>query len=223
MAIANRQSLKDEAYHSIKETLLRTEGSSDAFSERQLATELNIGLGPVRSALERLRAEGLIVVAPNLGIRLPEITSDAIIDFYEMRTVLEQHVLWALANRLERPAFGSLDKIIDEQEECVRRTDPATYHELDMEFHLGFAKLYGNVEILRALEGLKDRMHRLSARLHAGHPERLAENFQQHKEILEAVRSGQGDLAKERLQNHLTHARSFILDPNSRTRALRAG
>jgi DNA-binding GntR family transcriptional regulator len=40
----------------------------------------------------------------------------------------------------------------------VRQTDPATYHELDMEFHLGFAKLYGNVEILRALEGLKDRM-----------------------------------------------------------------
>jgi DNA-binding GntR family transcriptional regulator len=88
LAIANRQSLKDEAYHSIKETLLKTEGSSDAFSERQLATELNIGLGPVRSALERLRAEGLIVVAPNLGIRLPEITSDAIIDFYEMRTSL---------------------------------------------------------------------------------------------------------------------------------------
>lgn len=215
--LASRNSLKEEAYRSIKEALLSSDSSTEGFSERQLAATLNIGLGSVRSALERLRAEGLIVVAPNLGIRLPEITSNAIIDFYEMRIVLEQHVLQGLAKRAANDIFADIDDIIAQQERCVQICDTAAYHALDMEFHLGLAKLYGNSEILRALEGLRDRMKRLSTRLHAGHPERLPENFEQHKQILEAVKQGDGELAKQRLMTHLTHARNFILDPNART------
>lgn len=59
----------------IQEKLERT------FSERALAATLDLGLDPIRSALERLRAGSLIVVAANSGIRLPKITSREILDF----------------------------------------------------------------------------------------------------------------------------------------------
>jgi hypothetical protein len=82
---------RTEAYSKIR-TLLLHGDSEQTYSERVLAASLDLGLGPVRFALERLRAEGLIVVAANSGIRLPEITSREILDFYELRMVIECHV-----------------------------------------------------------------------------------------------------------------------------------
>src|ERR1700677_316333 len=68
----DRVLLKDEAYATIRDFLVRTEGSDHMLSERALAARLGLGLGSVRSALERLRVEGLISVAPNSGLRLPD-------------------------------------------------------------------------------------------------------------------------------------------------------
>ncbi|EJZ19892.1 GntR family transcriptional regulator, partial [Rhizobium sp. Pop5] len=71
--------LRDEAYQTIKEFLL-TEESEEVLSERTLASRFKLGLAPVRSAVERLRAEGLLTAMMNSGLRLPEITAREILD-----------------------------------------------------------------------------------------------------------------------------------------------
>lgn len=208
--------LKEQAYERIKSVLLAPGYSPGLLSERQLSATLGISLGPVRAALERLRAERLIVVSRNTGIQVPDLTPDAILDFYEVRAVLEARVVERLATRDISARCSTIESILSEQEMCVARNEAGLYHELDMQFHLELASLYGNAEIVRVLGGLRDRMQRLSLKLHAGHPERLAQNFLQHQGILEAIRAGDPQLSQERLISHLTGGRSFILDPDQR-------
>lgn len=213
-----RASLTQTAYDGIKALLLDSQGSGAAFSERQLSAQLGLGLAPIRAALSRLRAEELIVVVPNAGIRLPDLPPRAILDFYELRTALETHVVSALAARGVAARLGPIRELLDEQEACVRAGDAKAYHHKDMAFHRALAELHGNAEIVRVLSGLRDRMQRLSSVLHAGHPDRLSANFGQHVAILDAIAAGDAAAAVGRLRDHLSHARDLVMDPLARTR-----
>jgi DNA-binding GntR family transcriptional regulator len=207
---------KDEAYAVIRVHLFSAESTDPALSERSLAAQLGLSLGPVRSALERLRAEGLITVSPNNGIRLPEITAREVLDFYEMRMVMECHIVASLAGRLSAEQSAELEEIIADQEAAAARRDTIRYHQLDLDFHTAFAEFHGNAEMLRALRQMRDKMYRLSRRLHSAHPERLSVNAAQHRTIMEAVRDGNARGARRNMQTHLTWGRAFTLDPDRR-------
>ena len=214
-AVQPRRSLKNEAYTKIK-AFLFDDITERVYSERQLATWLNIGLGSVRSAVERLRTESLIAVLPNSGIRVPELSAHTIIDFYEFRSVVEAHVVASLAGRLTQGQITHVEKILTKQEECVELGRSEDYHDLDMKFHIALAEFHGNREIVRNLWQLRDKMYRLSKRLHQSHPERLAVNAKQHRAIWHEVCVGNGGKAMELLQSHLRWGRSCTLDPTLR-------
>ncbi|MBV9656002.1 MAG: GntR family transcriptional regulator [Acetobacteraceae bacterium] len=210
-----RPLLRDEAYAKIKAHLLQE--NPDAFySERALAARLGLGLAPVRSALERLRAEGLILVSPNSGFRLPEIAAREILDFYELRLVIECHVVRSLAGRLSDAQANQIEDILDEQETSAASGNTGRYHVLDLEFHTVLAAFHGNPEMERALRQLRDKMYRLSRRMHRAHPERLVTNAAQHRGIFDAVRAGKVDEAEVRMRSHLDWGRRFTLDPDQR-------
>jgi DNA-binding GntR family transcriptional regulator len=206
---------RDKAYIKIK-TLLFDETADRVYSERQLATSLRLGLSSVRSALERLRAENLISVVPNSGIRVPELTPHAIIDFYEFRAIVESHVVASVAGRLKDTQISRVDSILSQQAECVENARSEDYHDLDMQFHIALAEFHGNQEIVRNLWQLRDKMYRLSKRLHQSHPERLGINAEQHREIWREICLGDGVKAVELLQAHLRWGRNCTLDPRMR-------
>jgi len=197
------------------------ENSERTYSERQLASALDIGLASVRSAVERLRAEGLIAVLPNSGIRVPELSAQSIIDFYEFRSIVESHVVRSLAGRLTRAEMAPVEAILLRQQDCVRHARAEEYHDLDMNFHIALAALHGNQEIVRHLGQLRDRMYRLSKRVHQSRPERLAVNAAQHQAIWREIREGDGTRAAELLQAHLRWGQSCTLDPTARGARLR--
>ena len=207
--------LKDEAYARVRDYLLGDDVDG-VLSERVLAARLGLGLGPLRSAVERLRTEGLISVIANSGLRVPDVTAKEIIDFYEMRMVVECHVAASLAGRLTGPQSDRLEDVLVAQEHSAATRDTAEYHRLDLDFHTVLAEFYGNAEMIRALGQLRNKMYRLSRRLHRAHPERLAVNAAQHRGIVEAIRAGDGVEARSRTNTHLTWGRVFTLDPDGR-------
>lgn len=211
----SRLLLKDEAYSKVRAYLLE-EDCEASYSERALAARMNLGLGPVRSAIERLRADGLISVNPNSGIRLPEITSREILDFYELRMVIECQVVASLAGCLSAGQLSQIDAILVEQENSAAGGDTVRYHQLDLEFHTVLAEFHGNAEMEHALRRLRDKMYRLARRMHRAHPERLAVNAGQHRGIFDAVRAGNPEEARQRMKTHLDWGRRFTLDPDRR-------
>ena len=207
--------LRDTAYTSVRDYLLSEEEDA-GLSERSLATRLGLGLAPLRSALERLRAEGLVAVAPNSGLRLPETTAREIIDFYELRLVVECHIARQLAVRLTAAQSAVLEEILTAQERAAETRDTVRYHQLDLDFHAALTGFHGNPEMVRALGQLRNKMHRLSRRLHRAHPERLAVNAEQHRGIVDAIRSGDTGAAHAKMETHLVWGRAFTLDPDGR-------
>jgi DNA-binding GntR family transcriptional regulator len=211
-----RRSLKVEAYTKIKSFLFDDDVHERVYSERQLATWLDIGLGSVRAAVERLRAEGLIAVLPNSGIRVPELTAHMVIDFYELRSVIESHVVASLAGQLSRSQIGQVESILLKQQQYVEEIRTEDYYDIDMAFHITLAEFHGNREIARTLGQMRDKCYRLQRRLHKTRPEWLAGNVEQHRAIWHAIRDGDSAGAMGALQGHLRWGRMCALDPTLR-------
>lgn len=207
---------KDQAYWAIKQLMLDEDDAQMIFSERYLAGELDMGLASIRSALERLRSEGIVETIPKAGVRLPQITYREVMEFFEMRLVIEPHIAQGLAGRLGPAECDELAVLIADQKQAARERDTVAYHRFDLAFHECLARLYGNREMMRALGQMRDKMYRLSRLIHTTHPDRLTTNAEQHERVVDAICSGRHSDAKEAMELHLKWGRDVNVSPTGR-------
>ncbi|WP_157961746.1 GntR family transcriptional regulator [Acuticoccus kandeliae] len=204
---------KEQAYLTIKRFLFEEEDNQSIFSERFLAAKLEMGLASVRAALERMRAERIVETIPKAGIRLPQISHNEIIEFFEMRLVIEPYISREIAGRLNPSQCDVLEALIADQRKAVVERDTIAYHKFDLELHETLADMHGNREMIRALGQMRDKMFRLSRRIHRTHPERLKRNVDQHHAVVEAVCNGRPRDAEMAMWTHLSWGRDQTLDP----------
>jgi Mn-dependent DtxR family transcriptional regulator len=94
--LTNVPNLTELTYRSIKEQVLEgTFREGTRLTEEQLANQLGISRSPVREALNRLEAEGLISIESRRGAYVKEFSRKEVSDLYEFREVLELHSIAA--------------------------------------------------------------------------------------------------------------------------------
>jgi GntR family transcriptional regulator, rspAB operon transcriptional repressor len=208
--------LKEHAFQAIKDGILSDQFPGGSFlSERQIAAWLKMSKTPVRAAFERLEMEGFVTTSPQQGVVVRELTFQEIADHFEMRVALESFVVRNLAGRLTPDQVKQLTANLEAQRECVERGDVHGSVRLDGEFHLLLCGFFHNQEINRVMWQTRDKIFRVVQRVHSQHPERLNTNYPEHRAIAEAIVQGDGDLATERLLEHLEHGKQFLMSPRS--------
>lgn len=114
-----------------------------------LATKFGASRIPVREALRQLQDEGLVILAPNRGAWIADVTSQESIEVYKIREVLEPLAIAESVPRLTEADVDALDATVArlEQVDSVQEYIP-----LDREFHL---KTYARApmpQLLRMIE-----------------------------------------------------------------------
>lgn len=209
-----RSLMKDRAYADIKRLILDEAVAPGEFlSERQLAARLQMSKTPIKSALERLEAEGFIGVSPQQGIVVHDLSLEEIADQFEIREVLEPYVVRQLAGRLTPPQAERMSANLLAQEASVGTGDVRENVRLDADFHLLWCEFLGNSEILATMQRLRDRIHRVVSRVSRRNPHRMREGGDEHRQIAEAVVAGDGDLAADRMRYHLNFGKQLLLAP----------
>src|SRR5207302_4501296 len=88
-----RPLLKDRAYRELKRLIQTGVFPAGTFlSERQLADRLAMSKTPVRSAVEKLAAQGLVAVAPQQGIVVKDLAVHEMVELFEVRSAVEPYV-----------------------------------------------------------------------------------------------------------------------------------
>jgi DNA-binding GntR family transcriptional regulator len=210
---ASRNLLKDRAYAEIKQRILSGDLPAGAFlAERQLASQLSMSKTPIRAALERLELEGFVTISPQQGIIIRDLTVHDIADQYEIRTALESFVLRSLAGRLLPAQVRRLQANLDAQK-ANGLGDVERGIALDTEFHILFCEFLGNREILRVMNQLREKIHRVIAQVVKLHPDRMAGSYEEHCAIADAVITGDAALAARRIEEHLEVGKQGLLSP----------
>ena len=106
----------------------------EPLNEIRLAKELQVSRTPIREALRRLAAEGLVTVTPNVGARVSEINLRDFRELIEFRIILERGVAQLVAvNSTEDDLHAMRQLHSKTQSEKTEDLDRLT--DLDSEFH----------------------------------------------------------------------------------------
>jgi DNA-binding GntR family transcriptional regulator len=213
-AATSRGLFKQRAYEEIKRLILGDEIAPGSFiAERSLASRLSMSTTPVRSALERLEQEGLLSISPKQGAVVREFSFREISELYEIRVALEPFVARNIAGRLMPAQIERLNANLDAQRENLVRRDIAVCVRLDEDFHTLFSEFLDNREILRVMQSLRDKTHRIFHRVFSLNPGRMDGSYKEHQAIAESMIKGPPKLAAERIEAHLDVGRRMLLDP----------
>jgi DNA-binding GntR family transcriptional regulator len=145
------------AYNSIKEYVL--EGSLDENSrltEEFLSAQLGISKSPIREALNRLEAEGLIRIEPRKGAYLRRLAAQEVSDLYDLREALETCVVRTVRPRPD--LFIDLRRSLQRQRTFLKANDRAHYIGEDVHFHSELARATGNAQLCSILENIQNQI-----------------------------------------------------------------
>ncbi len=211
-----RRSLSDSVYDAVLAMLMdRQLEPDDSLSIDGLARELGVSPTPVREALARLEAPGLVRRTALKGYRVaPLLTESELRDLMEARLVLEP-VLAARACERSTPEFiAELERLMESQDHAGRGPSFENYQDFlrsDEAFHAAIAEQSGNQFLGTAYTALGGQVQRF--RLFAGQGVIDAEQaVAEHQGIFEAMRGGSPDETAEAMRTHLTNVADRAAD-----------
>ncbi len=177
-------------------------GSS--FSLRDLSQQLGVSFIPVREALRRLEAQGLIVIRPGRSATVAEFDRDDLHAIYRLRKRIEPEIAGRASELLDAEAVAELEQVLvvfgDE------RTDNEQQWAIHREFHLKLLSPAATPWDLRTLEMLWDageRYVRHAFDKHAMEPQETRRRLDSHYVLLRAVASGDARAASAATLDHL--------------------
>jgi DNA-binding GntR family transcriptional regulator len=163
-------------------------------SEVALSKELSVSRGPIREAMGRLAADGLVTVRPRRGAEVRAITPRELIDAYQVREALE-----VLAVRLAVPRISDWDldrlaALIDKMAEHARQNAVADFFAANVLFHDLLCEVSGNEKLVQVHRRLAAETGRFQARTLALRGN-LESSVSEHRAILSAIRKRDADEA----------------------------
>ena len=145
------------AYKSIKEYIL--EGGLDEDSrltEEFLSGQLGISKSPIREALNRLEAEGLIRIEARRGAYLRSFSDKEVADLYDVREALEIH---AVRTGVFPPAqIKELRASVKRLRGHLKANERTKYIDEDVSFHAAIARATGNAKLCDVLQNVQNQI-----------------------------------------------------------------
>ena len=207
----------ERALDTLREDILRGALPAGArLGEVELAERLGVSRTPVREALSRLAAEGLVELVPNRGARVASWTVDELEGVFALRSLLEPQ-LTALAVPHATPAdLDALDDLAARMVDLGDR-DPDALVPLNRAFHGRLVELAAAPALATALAGA---VHSplVARNFHAYDAASLHRSLAHHAEIVAALRAGDPEWARAAMTAHIHNARAVMVRAAARPR-----
>ena len=182
--------------------------SGDELSLTEIAAKMNISRTPVREAFQVLESEGLITLRMNKGAIVNNIDGKFIRDIFEMRILLESEAAYRAAkNGMETDAL--LEKLYDLRGH-LNAVNVAEYEKLNQEIHQSIWRAADNHQLTGYLMDLWNGPS-------VGHGDNAAQHHyesstHEHIVLLQAIRDGKPDEAKNAMTGHISRSMANILE-----------
>lgn len=183
----------------------------ERITENKVAADFGLSRTPVREALQRLEAEGLIQVVPKRGSFVSRPTVEDILEIYQMRTPLEAACARVAAERIEEDQITLLDRLVRVEQGRGPGRAPDRSLRAAAQFH---AVIYGcsrNQRMATLLMDLQNQVHRVRV-LWPSTVARLSDTWIEHARIVDALRARDPVEAERLMVEHLEKARLTTLE-----------
>lgn len=198
----------------LREGILRGDFPPGArLGEVELAGRLEVSRTPVREALSRLAAEGLVELRPGRGARVRSWTPEQLRQIFEVRLRLEPYAVRLAVPRLDADGLAELDVLAAQMCRLGRSgpgRDLAAVVQRNRRFHGALVDAADSPALAASLTAV---IHGAVVHQNFHHyaPDALARSLAHHVELVAAARAGDPDWAEAVMRAHLGNARATML------------
>jgi DNA-binding GntR family transcriptional regulator len=216
--LLNHATLAEQVYqHLRREILSNAYPPNAALPEKVLAGQLNVSRVPVREALHRLAADGLVTVRPRQGAFVSSLSPQQFLDAYRVREALEELAIKLALPNLTGEDIDALARLQAEMRTHAAADDANAFFAANRAFHGLFIERSRNDYLKGIYYPLIDQMRwHISSSL--GLRGGLDRSIEEHQAILVAVQSGDAEEAARLLREHI-HVPQRALEQNAATAA----
>jgi DNA-binding GntR family transcriptional regulator len=207
-----KKSLSEMAYLSIKESIINGRlKPGEELNECNIAEELSISRTPLRSALNRLHAEGLVRITPNKGCAVRKLDLKEIVEITQVREALEGMVARLACDRISKKELNEVISWFPSFDRELNETDFAASYDAGIKMH-NYLREKSNNHIIQKQLAFIDMQIKLVAQMSTEVPGRSELAHKEHKEIIDALVAKDPELAEEKMRSHIRNVRmSFML------------
>ena len=207
-------SLRNHIYNTLRQEI--TDGTKPAgavMHQEALAKRFLSSRSPIREALSRLEAEGLVLLRPRRGYIVKELSPDEIMELFEMRAALEENAVFVATSVRKSQDIETVKKLLEGMQTVSDHVpmDHQKWMLINREFHHRMYVCSGRKRLCDAISALRDQTDAY-IRSVIGDQDHLGVANRDHDEIFAAFEVGNANLAARLSKEHCLSTARFMLE-----------
>ena len=206
--------LPEQVYQQVRHAILNGFfAPGQMLRQEEVAARLGVSRSPLREALPRLEAEGMVVLHPRRGYAVVSLDPAEISELFDLRILLESELARHAVERQEKDDIERVHAIVAEMDDPALLASVESrlrWFALNNRFHNALLKPGGHRHHLRALENasaLIEPYIRMETNLTGD----LCQAQQEHRDIGDAFAKGDGPRFELLIREHAENTRSRLL------------
>lgn len=172
----------------------------DRLVAEDIAAEIGTSRMPVREAFRRLDAQGLVTLRPNRGAVVSGLDIEEMSEVFEMRSALEGLAIRVAVSKVTERHLTLLERLLDDMDDC--RDDAAQWVARHRIFHEYLCSIAERPRLMKQIIALYS-LTEAPMRLWIEHGEKPLSDREEHDKLLDALRTGDADLAERVIREHI--------------------
>lgn len=205
------RSLQHDAYALIVEWIHQGKlRPGDRLSEAAIASSLGVSRGPVREAIQRLDSEGLVARRPRRGAVIPEFSRKEVEDIIDARQLIEGHVARRASQTITSDDVLELERLIGSMRSAAEIEQWTQTALVNASFHEAVVRISDSKVLHRMWKTLHPLTWLLAHTVPPNKPHDAESLLIRHQQLLDALQSGDADIAEETFRQHIFNASPLI-------------
>ena len=192
--------------------------------EKDIIEKMKVSRTPVRNAIIKLVAGGLLEKTPEKGVIIPVPTGEDVKQIFFAREALEGESAFLAAMNVTDDDIAFLQMIHKKEEDAYLSFDKKAYTEVNEQFHLNIARISRNKYLERFIKQIYWRTQIFVFYFDSFYnyqPENSKEyftpyersSFKDHSEIIDAIVNHDAGIAKKRMREHISSTYNLLFKP----------
>lgn len=205
--------IPDRIFTKLREAIVEGEiPSGSKISEPELARAYGISRGPLREAIGRLEACGLVVRRPNVGARVVDMSSEQLLEIFHVREALEGMAARLAAQHMTDAEIADLRALLEHHGTEIERDSDHAYfqREGDLDFHYRIVQGSHNQRMVQLLCNDLYHVVRLYRYQFGMSSKRGPQAFVEHSHIVDAIARRDAEMAELMMRSHIRASRENV-------------
>ncbi len=206
-----RASIVDNIYAYLRDAILSGDlKDGEQLRQLEIADRMGCSQGPVRHALDRLSSEELVLLLPNRGYFVAQISLDQARQAYQLRELMEPFAAVETLRRLGAPHLREFDRQFERMQASNRRSDFKASLAADMKFHRMFYEHSGFPLLLKFWEAIETQTRKFVTVTTPVYVADLPHVTELHVPILDALHRGDAEGLALATREHIRHVWDLV-------------